>query len=149
MVCGRVMKEGRLLWDIKMARAELPLRGFLKCASCGHKMTGSGSKGNGGRYFYYHCPSCSSRYRADIANQKVEQLLENLSLEDEVKKLFIQMVKDVVKESRHNKDIELRTHQKDLSKLKQRKQRLEDNFLDGKIPAEDYSRLNQKISGEL
>lgn len=133
----------------KMARPELPLRGFLKCGSCGQKMTGSGSKGNGGRYFYYHCPSCNSRYRADLANQKVEQLLEKFALEDEVKELFIRMVQDRVKQSRHDKDVELRTHQKEITMLKQRKERLEDNFLDGKIQAEDYSRLNQKISLNL
>ena len=33
-------------------KEELPLRGFLECRKCGAKLTGSASKGNGGRYFF-------------------------------------------------------------------------------------------------
>ena len=36
-------------------REELPLRGLLQCPKCHSSWTGSGSKGNGGTYFYYHC----------------------------------------------------------------------------------------------
>ncbi|WP_212003966.1 zinc ribbon domain-containing protein [Chitinophaga sp. HK235] len=38
----------------------LPLRGFLVCKQCGRPITGSGSKGNGGTYYYYHCQSSTS-----------------------------------------------------------------------------------------
>jgi site-specific DNA recombinase len=37
-----------------MAREELPLRGFLTCRKCGSNISGSASRGNGGRYYYYH-----------------------------------------------------------------------------------------------
>jgi site-specific DNA recombinase len=46
-----------------------PLRGFLLCPKCGKLLTGSGSKGNGGQYFYYHCNnSCKTRFRVENAN---------------------------------------------------------------------------------
>ena len=38
-------------------KKEFPLRGFLQCRKCSRNLTGSASKGNGGKYFYYHC-SC-------------------------------------------------------------------------------------------
>jgi site-specific DNA recombinase len=50
----------------------LPLRGFLVCKVCGNHLTGSGSKGNGGVYYYYHCSSagrCKERFKASDANE--------------------------------------------------------------------------------
>ncbi len=56
--------------SIHTGKDELPLRGFLMCRKCGAKLTGSASKGRGGRYFYYHCTSsCGERYRAEEVNQ--------------------------------------------------------------------------------
>ncbi len=39
----------------------LPLRGFLICQRCGKPLSGSGSRGNGGVYYYYHCQSNCAR----------------------------------------------------------------------------------------
>lgn len=38
-------------------RPELPLRGYLVCPACGRKLTGGRARGNGGEYWYYHCPA--------------------------------------------------------------------------------------------
>ena len=55
--------------SVHTGKEELPLRGFLMCRKCGAKLTGSASKGRGGRYFYYHCKSaCGERYRANELN---------------------------------------------------------------------------------
>ena len=35
---------------------DFPLRGFVRCETCGRPLTGSWSKGRNGRYAYYHCP---------------------------------------------------------------------------------------------
>ena len=45
---------------------DFPLRGFVRCETCGRPLTGSWSKGRNGRYAYYHCqrragPSTSAR----------------------------------------------------------------------------------------
>ena len=48
---------------------ELPLRGMLECPKCHSTWTGSGSKGNGGVYFYYHCQNgCKERGKAALSN---------------------------------------------------------------------------------
>ena len=55
--------------SVHTGKEELPLRGFLMCRKCGAKLTGSASKGRGGRYFYYHCTSaCGERHRANELN---------------------------------------------------------------------------------
>ncbi len=54
------------------AKEELPLRGYLQCKQCGRKLTGSASKGNGGKYFYYHCQhGCKERFKAEVANKEI------------------------------------------------------------------------------
>ena len=35
---------------------DFPLRGFVRCETCGRPLTGSWSRGRNGRYAYYHCP---------------------------------------------------------------------------------------------
>ena len=58
---------------------KLPLRGILQCSKCGKKLTGSGSKGNGGRFFYYHCSKgCKVRFRAEKANIEVSKLISKI-----------------------------------------------------------------------
>ena len=36
---------------------DFPLRGFVRCETCGRPLTGSWSKGRNGRYAYYQCPT--------------------------------------------------------------------------------------------
>ena len=43
----------------KRAHPDFPLRGFVRCESCGRGLTGSWSKGRNDYYAYYHCrPGC-------------------------------------------------------------------------------------------
>ena len=43
----------------KRAHPDFPLRGFVRCDSCGRGLTGSWSKGRSEYYAYYHCrPGC-------------------------------------------------------------------------------------------
>ena len=71
----------------KSAREELPLRGILKCKRCNRRMTGSASRGNGGRYFYYHCSGgCKVRYRTEQPNRLIIKILKKLRL---IKSLLI------------------------------------------------------------
>ena len=49
---------------------DFPLRGFVRCETCGRPLTGSWSKGRNGRYAYYHCPR---RCRAvNVSKAKLE-----------------------------------------------------------------------------
>ncbi|GIV03536.1 MAG: hypothetical protein KatS3mg015_2366 [Fimbriimonadales bacterium] len=70
-------------------KPELVLRGHLLCAECGELLTGSGSKGNGGRYWYYHCHHCNGqRFRADDANREVVRYLNEVAVAPEVAVLY-------------------------------------------------------------
>jgi site-specific DNA recombinase len=49
-----IKKRNRSLTHLKV-RPEFPLRGFIRCEACRRPLTASSPRGNGGRYFYYHC----------------------------------------------------------------------------------------------
>ena len=54
------------------AHPDFPLRGFVRCESCGRGLTGSWSKGRSGYYAYYHC---RARCRAvNVSKAKLEGL---------------------------------------------------------------------------
>ncbi|WP_343692519.1 zinc ribbon domain-containing protein [Chitinophaga sp.] len=61
----------------------LPLRGFLTCQRCGKPLSVSGSRGNGGVYYYYHCQSvklCKKRFRTETANEIFVKQLSQIAV---------------------------------------------------------------------
>jgi hypothetical protein len=56
----------------KRAHPDFPLRGFVRCQSCGRGLTGSWSKGRSEYYAYYHCrPGCRA---VTVSKAKLEGL---------------------------------------------------------------------------
>jgi hypothetical protein len=54
------------------AHPSFPLRGFVRCESCGRDLTGSWSKGCSEHYAYYHCrPGCRA---VNVSKAKLEGL---------------------------------------------------------------------------
>ena len=54
------------------AHPDFPLRGFVRCESCGRGLTGSWSKGRSDYYAYYHCrPGCRA---VNVTKAKLEGL---------------------------------------------------------------------------
>jgi site-specific DNA recombinase len=79
-------------------RDELPLRGLLQCPKCHSSWTGSGSKGNGGTYFYYHCQNgCKERIKAEEANLVFSDYLKGFQVHPEVSNLYMKIMEDVFK----------------------------------------------------
>ena len=80
--------DGRKNSDAKFPTSEnesFPLRGNLVCPNCGKQITASKSKGNGGRYEYYHCKSsCRIRLKKEIVHERIQNLLNtDASVESE------------------------------------------------------------------
>ena len=54
---AQAVLDGRVTWPAPRQRnhPDFPLRGFVRCETCGRPLTGSWSKGRNGHYAYYHC----------------------------------------------------------------------------------------------
>ena len=100
ILCGRKRKYP----PKQSLKDELPLRGYLLCRKCGNKLTGSASKGNGGRYYYYHCAKgCNERFKAiDANNSFVAELCKIAANKNAINALEL-IIKDYTKMSTEEK----------------------------------------------
>ncbi|QPH40509.1 recombinase family protein [Pedobacter endophyticus] len=72
---------------------QLLMRGFLYCSKCNIKLTASAPGGRKPRTYYYHCTSkCGLRFRANFANEKFIEQIQNVFVDKEVIRLFIKMM---------------------------------------------------------
>ena len=98
--------DGRRNSNTKLPTSEndfYPLRGNLICPKCGNKITASPSKGNGGIYHYYHCKAkCKVRFRREKVHEQIKQMLNSLTLNENVKELFKVVLSDVITSNTSN-----------------------------------------------
>ena len=76
---------------------ETPLVGLLYCSVCNRPMTGSGSKGNGGIYHYYHCQrayGCKNSISAQLANKIFNQFIGSFQPQTEEVELYLHMLEE-------------------------------------------------------
>ena len=131
---------------------DFPLRGFVRCETCGRPLTGSWSKGRNGHYAYYHC---QKQCRAVNVSKAV---LEG-AFADELALLqpsagYMRLVKDrilYVWEQRRA-DAKDRTveQEKRVKLIQQKLDRLDDAFLFAQsIDAKTYERQRDRLREEL
>ena len=134
---------------VKTRDANLPLRGFLECNSCGMKMTGSKSKGNGGNYYYYHCNHCGSRHKAETVNNALLKEFEQIEFDENVKELYLEVIKDVLKGSDKERQKEIQHREEEVKKYESRLERLFDEKVDGAVSNEDYQNGKKRYSERI
>lgn len=124
-----------------------PLRGFLFCPLCGHKITGSVSQGKRLKYPYYHCTSykCKGRFRAEALNSCYEEMINKIHLRPEVYELFSLVLEDDnIFTYRREQSDELRKIKDAISKQEARISKARKYFLDEKIDLNDFVKLKKE-----
>ena len=71
---SRVQRRLQGLTSRQRENPDFPLRRFVRCGRCSRPLTGSWSRGRGGRYAYYRCPGCR-RPGVSARREKLEQQL--------------------------------------------------------------------------
>lgn len=132
-------------------KEELPLRGMLECSKCGKHVTGSASKSRtGARHFYYHCNHCKTeRYKADLINNEVEQLLEAIELDKSFIELYESILEKEMLQSSETSKNEIQKLNQEKIKLEERKESIQNNFIDGKLSPSEYSEIKTLIENKL
>ncbi len=119
----------------------LPLIGILYCPKCDQAMTGSGSKGNGGIYHYYHCQrkyGCKNSFKAGFANSSFQEYLANFEPSSEVLELYSHILKDVFKSNEIDRNSEIRKADGELASIENKIQILVSKNIDGVIDDDTY-----------
>ena len=148
ILSGRRAKSKRV--KIQQLDANLPLRGLLLCSHCGNKLTGSASRGNGGRYYYYHCHICKKdRFRADVVNSQLEEMLDEIRIEPVVKDLYQEIIKDMLKDTKDTSKSEIQRREKEIAKQQERINKITDLLADGEMSKSDYVEAKKRYESEI
>ena len=131
-------------------REELQLRGFLKCSKCGGNLTGSASKGMGGRYYYYHCqPGCKERFIAEDANEKFLKELKKISVKREAINLYkIILEKELKKNSKEC----VSDKEKFVAEIRKNRERINNAqqlMLDGELSMAEYQTIKNRYGAVI
>lgn len=127
---------------------QLYLRGNLLCPSCGKKLTGSASTNrNKNKYHYYHCQGgCKTRFRAKIANDRLETLISNLRATPEAIKLYQEILIDHFNAKQKEQKIERSTLEDQIAEQKMLIEKADDKFMNGDLDVETHKRITNRYS---
>jgi site-specific DNA recombinase len=129
---------------------DFPLRRFVRCALHAKGLTGSWSKGHGGRYGYYRCSlsGCLNISKPDLENRFTD-LLETLGLDPGLTTAFRNIVLASWEKAHADAKAIGQARQKQLEAIKRRKERLASKFVDDLIDENTYRSQLARIEDEL
>ena len=121
----------------KAFNKKLLLRGHLRCSKCGGNLTGSASTSKTGKkHYYYHCSSkrsCNERFRAELANSKFEDYLKQFDIRPEVKRLFVEILKNQFSEFETERFNQIKYIKDEIHIIEKNKNVLLDKLIEGVI----------------
>jgi site-specific DNA recombinase len=151
-LCQQILKGKRKPYQSKTQASELPLRGHLLCPVCNRVLTGSGSKGNGGIFHYYHCQAntgCKTRFQANKANSAFEELLKTFQFDKETVRQYRNILDEVFRKNDNERSAEKAKLQRDIENVERRLQSLKTKFIDDLISPTDYKNWKQDLDSDL
>lgn len=117
----RTLRKGK---TPRLAKGEFPLKGVLVCGECGRKITASYSRGNGGKYGYYHCPKCGVRAAVLDVENALRRKINSLAMTEEALAHLESVVKDMMNDQFSGKVKAKEQAQKRLAGLEEQLGRL-------------------------
>lgn len=149
-VLARIYEKNACRVEKVNDKDELPLRGMLECPKCHSTWTGSGSRGNGGVYFYYHCQNgCKERGKAPELNEAFIDYLKGFKVLPEVSNLYLSIMEDVFKIKEGDREQEITQLQKKVSELEAKLLKIDEMYINGDLENDSYRRLKTTTDGEI
>ncbi|WP_071887914.1 recombinase family protein [Rufibacter sp. DG15C] len=143
---NQIQAENNSGYTTKKYDNRLPLRNFIRCASCGTHMTGYEVKKKG--IFYYKCNKigCKVNRGARQMHARYEEVLNGFQLESDLHEPMTQRILDVFQEMNQQKEDELKHTKAHLKTIDQQLEKLEERFvLLEEITKDQYEKFTQKL----
>ncbi len=131
---------------------DFPLRVFLTCGECKTPLTGSRSKGRKSRYPCYRCRNSGCRavnVRREALEKRFADLLRQLTPEKQYMRLFKEIVRQVWKQRQAASIAALRNVSGTLEALRERKNRVVNLFVDGRMDQDTYDQQVLRLDAEV
>lgn len=151
----RILLSGKKLNVKHIKRNPLfPLRRTVLCGLCGGPLTGSCSRGRGGRYYYYHCynKECSM-YGKVINKNKLESDFVNYLNLITPKKNFLEIFKAVALDSWSKEDLffkrEAQNYERQLAALEEKRKKIFEMREDGSYSTEEFHERKEEIEEQI
>lgn len=142
IILARILEKNASRVEKINYRDELPLRGLLECPKCHVSWTGSGSRGNGGTYFYYHCQNgCKERVKAEEANVAFSDYLKSFQVHPEVANLYMAIMEDIFKTKEGDREKEIERFQKTLAEIESKLLKIDEMYVAGDLEKDSYQRM--------
>ncbi|MFA7300796.1 MAG: recombinase family protein [Candidatus Shapirobacteria bacterium] len=137
------------------------LRGFIYCDHCGQRFTAEwhkdevSLKARGGKIAYYHCPkrdrnNCPAVY-IEMVNleTQVEELMKTVQFSQTFIDMVIEKCKEHIADGRKNTASRIQAYVNQKTGLETKRNRLEDNLLDGTIDRTVFKRKHTEIQDRI
>ena len=133
---------------------DFPLRRTVTCGECGRMLTGSAPRGNGGRYFYYHClnKDCAE-YGKSIKKDEMEKEflaeLRKITPKQEFLDVFKETIIDLWKEKGKNFELDVEKYSNHLKALEKKRNRIFEMREDGSYSQEQFKERLAEVDSEI
>jgi len=131
-----------------------PLVRTVLCATCIKPVAGSSPRGNGGRYFYYHCRNkeCSMYGKAILKTRIEQDFLERLKFitpKTEYLELFKATVIDLWNEKSVAYKLEIDRQKKLVEELERKRQRIFEMREDDSYTVEEFNERRSQVDNKI
>lgn len=149
---GRLVQAGPACSRKKNERDEFPLRGVVRCAASGRKLTASYSRSKtGNRYGYYHTPGKGATLR--IRRSKLHDAFLDLLRRLQPSQRLLTAWRASILEAWDKRSGEIRRHNDslhgNLASLKKKREHLLELLLDNVVDRETYQGRHESLSAEI
>ena len=134
--------------------SDFPLRRTITCGPCGRPLTGSVPRGNGGRYYYYHCGNKNcSMFGKGIPKLDLEKeflkYLQKITPKDEFLKVFKETFLTLWQERGKKFELEAKQYETQLAEFEAKKKRICEMREDGSYTKEEFLERRQEIENQV
>ncbi len=151
-VANDVLKGRKRKMKFKDDKSELyPLKGHLVCPIHGRTLSAYGSKSRNGQIYHYYvctknrCP----RYPVDHAHSEIERLLGEVQFSARVIKSYRSILERLFDSEDSMRTKAIQVTKDEILNLKQRKERIQNEYMDGNISSQDYQELKLNIDSKV
>lgn len=125
-----------------------PLIGFLCCPKCNRQMTGSGSRGNGGVYHYYHCQrkyGCKNQFSAIKANDLFEVYLRSFQPSKRLIGLYTMILEEVFNSNGLDSETRQQSLKTEINRLNDQQNQAALKNIEGGLTDERYKEVERML----